>query len=295
LHRLLPVQLPADAAMDSSHTKTFILLAAHLSRMKLMTDYVTDQRSVLDQCTRILNAMLDIALLRKWLSTAVSVVILMQTLAQANWHTDHPLMVLPHFNEEIIERIGPDCTIPLLKDQFRLDGANVEQARKKAIKKILDAVDALLRWPVLQPKKFILHSESGSSYEVDYLQDERWPEYVQVEADASYRIVFSVEMIGPYKFETDAFCPRFHKERTAGWIVIVGEKDTGEALCCKKFPPVAGFRHLSIPFRIPKRLGRHIFTVFILSDSYLGVDQEYNLHCDIIAKTGANNGGKSLD
>lgn len=50
--------------------------------------------------------MLDISLLRQWLSTAISVVILMQMIAQAVWHTDHPLKVLPHFNEEIIERIG---------------------------------------------------------------------------------------------------------------------------------------------------------------------------------------------
>lgn len=50
--------------------------------------------------------MLDITLLRKWLSTALSVVILMQMVAQAVWHTDHPLLVLPHFSEDVIEKIG---------------------------------------------------------------------------------------------------------------------------------------------------------------------------------------------
>ncbi|VDN00619.1 unnamed protein product, partial [Onchocerca ochengi] len=49
LQQIMPLELPANAAMDSSHTKAFLLLEAHLSRIKLMTDYITDQRSMLDQ------------------------------------------------------------------------------------------------------------------------------------------------------------------------------------------------------------------------------------------------------
>lgn len=54
---MMLLKLPADAALDSAHTKAFLLLEAHLSRIKLMTDYITDQRSMLDQCFRILNVM----------------------------------------------------------------------------------------------------------------------------------------------------------------------------------------------------------------------------------------------
>ncbi|MCP9260699.1 Activating signal cointegrator 1 complex subunit 3 [Dirofilaria immitis] len=255
LQQIMPLKLPANAAMDSSHTKAFLLLEAHLSRIKLMTDYITDQRSMLDQCMRILNvmAMLDISLLRKWLSTALSVVILMQMIAQAAWHTDHPLLAVPHFNEE--------------------------QATKKAIKKLLEvtiiderqateAVDALLRWPVLQPRSCMLCG-ANQIIKIDYLQDERWPKYINVESDTLYRLLFTVELVGPYRFEKDAFCPRFHKEKSAGWIVIIGEKDTGEVFGCKK--------------------GRHIFTIFLMSDSYIGIDQEYNIHCEIAERRNAEN------
>ncbi|OZC07839.1 Sec63 domain protein [Onchocerca flexuosa] len=299
LQQVMPLKLPANAAMDSSHTKAFLLLEAHLSRIKLMTDYITDQRSMLDQCMRILNAMLDISLLRKWLSTALSVIILMQMIAQATWHTDHPLLVLPHFNEEIIDAIGADSTVPMLKNYFGFDGMNIEQARKKAIKKLLDvtiinerqateAVDALLKWPILQPRNCVLCS-TNQVFEIDYLQDERWPKYINVESDMLYRMLFTVEMVGPYRFETDAFCPRFHKEKSAGWIVIIGEKDTVEVLCCKKISSITGSKQLVVPFRMPKKLGRHIFTIFILSDSYIGIDQEYNLHCEITEKINLEN------
>uniref|UniRef100_A0A915PDR7 Activating signal cointegrator 1 complex subunit 3 n=1 Tax=Setaria digitata TaxID=48799 RepID=A0A915PDR7_9BILA len=330
LQRTMPIKLPAGVAMDSSHTKALLLLEAHLSRMKLMTDYVTDQRSMLDQCIRILNAMLDISFLRKWLSTALSVVVLMQMIAQAIWHTDHPLLVIPHFSEEIIDRIGADATIPIIKNRFGLDKENVVQARRKAIKKLLDmtviderqateAVDALLKWPVLLPRKCIL-SGANRLFEIDYLQDGRWPKYINVESDILYRILFAFELVGPYRFETDAFCPHFHKEKTVGWILIIGEKDTGEILCHKKVPPIASSKQFVVSFRMPKRfrypcyyvpglcsvhtarrcpgLSRfeksgdccfRPFEVKILCwesalYSYIGIDQEYNLYCEIVEK-----------
>uniref|UniRef100_A0A158Q7W7 Activating signal cointegrator 1 complex subunit 3 n=1 Tax=Elaeophora elaphi TaxID=1147741 RepID=A0A158Q7W7_9BILA len=299
LQQIMPLKLPADAALDSSHTKAFLLLEAHLSRIKLMTDYITDQRSMLDQCFRILNAMLDVSLLHKWLSTALSIIILMQMIAQAAWHTDHPLVVIPHFNKDVIDRIGADSTIPTLKNLFDLDKVNIKQSRKKAIKKLLDmtiideheaaeAIDALLKWPILQPRSCVLCG-ANQVFEINYLQDERWPKYVNTESNTLYRILFTVELVGPYRFETNAFCPRFHKEKIASWIVLIGEKDTGEVLCCKKIPPFTRFKQLTMPFRMPKRLGRHIFTVFIMSDSYIGIDQEYNLHCEIVEKEVSEN------
>lgn len=36
-------------------------------------------------------------------------------------------------------------------------------------------------------------------FEIDYLQDGRWPKYINVESDMSYRMLFTVELIGPYR------------------------------------------------------------------------------------------------
>lgn len=41
--------------MDSPHTKTHFLFQAYFSRLKLQTDYMTDQRSVVEQCIRMLQ------------------------------------------------------------------------------------------------------------------------------------------------------------------------------------------------------------------------------------------------
>ncbi|CAN0114677.1 unnamed protein product, partial [Heterosigma akashiwo] len=53
----------ADAyALDSPHTKTFLLLQAHFVGAELpIADYVNDTKSVLDQALRVLNGLVDIA------------------------------------------------------------------------------------------------------------------------------------------------------------------------------------------------------------------------------------------
>ena len=55
------VPLKADRhGFDSPHTKVFLLLQAHMSRVSLpVTDYLTDTKSVLEQCTRIIQVRVE--------------------------------------------------------------------------------------------------------------------------------------------------------------------------------------------------------------------------------------------
>ena len=64
---------------DSPHVKTHLLFQAHFSRLKLpVADYVTDQKSVLDQAIRICQALLDLVAESGWLATTVRAVQLQQ-------------------------------------------------------------------------------------------------------------------------------------------------------------------------------------------------------------------------
>uniref|UniRef100_A0A0N4UZQ9 Activating signal cointegrator 1 complex subunit 3 n=1 Tax=Enterobius vermicularis TaxID=51028 RepID=A0A0N4UZQ9_ENTVE len=105
LQRYLPIKLPPECEMDSPHTKAHLLFQAHLSRLPVPTDYVTDLRSVLDQCVRIIQAMLDICVIKRWLAAAINVITVLQMIVQARWYTDDPLLVLPHCTETSIDDI----------------------------------------------------------------------------------------------------------------------------------------------------------------------------------------------
>ena len=57
LARDLPVQVDATT-FDSPHTKSLLLLYAHLCRTPMpSTDYITDLKSVLDQAIRVLQVL----------------------------------------------------------------------------------------------------------------------------------------------------------------------------------------------------------------------------------------------
>lgn len=75
-------------------------MQAHFSHLPLPnTDYGTDTKSVLDQSIRILQAMIDIAAERGFLSTAIRIQLLMQCIIQARWQDDPIALCLPHVDE----------------------------------------------------------------------------------------------------------------------------------------------------------------------------------------------------
>ena len=78
------VRWPVDmATIGDAHTKTNLLLQAHLSRLPVpITDYVTDTKGALDNSLRLLQAMVDIAADAGWLNTALSIMRLIQSLMQ---------------------------------------------------------------------------------------------------------------------------------------------------------------------------------------------------------------------
>ncbi|MFH4974499.1 hypothetical protein AB6A40_001208 [Gnathostoma spinigerum] len=291
--KYLPIKLPHDAMMDSSHTKAHLLFQAHMSRFRLSTDYFTDQRSVLDQCIRIIEAMLDISMLCRWLSTALNIVALLQSIIQARWYTDNPLLVLPNLDEESSEHLLLDGTVPMLQHEFGLDEQCIaKNAMERGISRILEhttlsesqaaeTIEALMHWPIIRPR-FCRLTQGDETVELNLLQDERRPHFTTVKSDSTYKISFGVEAIGPNRFDTAAYAPKFAKEKSAGWMLFLGEKDTNRLIAFSKIPYITGFKTLKVNMKAPQEKGRHIIHLFLLSDSYLGIDQEYSLHLEVV-------------
>ena len=71
----LSQQLPLKVnsyTFDSPHTKVNLLLQAHFTRATLPSvDYLTDTKSVLDQCLRIMQSVLDMSAASGWLNTCI--------------------------------------------------------------------------------------------------------------------------------------------------------------------------------------------------------------------------------
>ena len=77
----------------------------------------------------------------------------------------------------------------------------------------------------------------------------------------------------------------FSKPKDEGWFFVLGENDVNDLLALKR---VTFARReettVSLSFYTPKDSGRKIYSLFLLSDSYLGLDQQYEINFEVIAQ-----------
>ncbi|KAK6737851.1 hypothetical protein RB195_020139 [Necator americanus] len=284
LQRKLRIRF-ATSVMDSSHTKAHLLFQAHFSRTEIPTDYRTDLKSVLDQCVRILQAMRDVCQLNGWLSTVLRITILQQMCYSGRWHDDHPLLCLPHLKNYDAENIGDRATIPLLQNQFDVEKASGSDIVEKRAKNLLlesttleemeikEVVRALCRWPILSVGGLQL-CKGTEKFRIE-------DEWLQLQRNTHYKLQFHINMLGPNRFNTEAFLTQWSKEKTASWIVIIGEKDIDRLTSITHVSAVQGDRSVRIDFVTPDKGGRCYITVFIMSDCHLGIDQELQIKADL--------------
>jgi len=67
-----------------------------------------------------------------------------------------------------------------------------------------------------------------------------------------------------------AYAPRFPKVKDEGWWVILGEVDSRELLALKRLGGVREKSRVSLALYVPKEPCRKIYTVYLISDCYVG-------------------------
>lgn len=106
--RMLPLPIKASEA-ESPHVKAFVLFQAQFARTPLPMDYVTDQKSTLDNAIRVVQAMVDVAAYHGHLYTALRCMTLMQCMVQGRWWSDATLLQLPHVRPEMLAEVARAC------------------------------------------------------------------------------------------------------------------------------------------------------------------------------------------
>merc|ERR1719263_483454 len=69
--------------------------------------------------------------------------------------------------------------------------------------------------------------------------------------------------------------PRFPKEKEEGWWLVIGDPATNSLLCIKRLTLQLKAR-VKLDFVAPEA-GEYTYTLYLMCDSYLGCDQEYEL------------------
>lgn len=294
----LPVN---EHTFDSPHTKTHLLLQAHFCREHLpMSDYHTDTKSVLDQAIRILQAMIDVAADEGWLITALRVMNLIQMVLQGRWNHQCPLLILPHIETHLLhcfrnpERKGKTL-IDNLPELLTVSSGKRHHLVKMLTPELTDnQVEEI--WEVIQKLPVIDIRLHVKGWWADSNQEEKkkvegaikgFPQddqYITVHADQEYVLEIDLTRISSrrHKLDQKAYSPRFPKAKTEGWFIVLGDIENKELLALKRVGFVQSRSTVQLSFYTPENPGRAIYSLYVMSDSYLGLDQQYIICLDVI-------------
>jgi activating signal cointegrator complex subunit 3 len=101
--------------------------------------------------------------------------------------------------------------------------------------------------------------------------------YIQLHADQEYVLCVKPQ-VGCKTSHANA--PRFPRPKDVGWFMILGLDSECELLALKRTP--ANNRAVNLSFTTPSTLGKAVLTLYIISSCYLGIDQQYDLHIEVI-------------
>uniref|UniRef100_A0AAQ6A7X1 Activating signal cointegrator 1 complex subunit 3 n=1 Tax=Amphiprion ocellaris TaxID=80972 RepID=A0AAQ6A7X1_AMPOC len=251
----------------------------------------------------ILTAMLDVAASEGWLVTAISICNLVQMIVQGRWLHDSSLLTLPHVEQQDLYLFrkgrsdvgGFNGSIEGLPELIA--ACNGKESVFAAIvgqefqsNQIAQAWTFLSHLPMVQVEMSMKGwwEESQEQMErplpvagVNLREESSW---LVVHADQEYVLQVSLRPMCLFlqrKQESKAQASRFPKVKDEAWFLVLGEVDRRELLAVKRLGYVRNHTVASVAFYTPERTGKCIYTLYLMSDSYLGLDQQYDIHLNV--------------
>ena len=219
----------------------------------------------MSKAVRLIQASVDVLSSNGWLSPAVAAMELSQMVTQAMWSKDSYLKQLPHFTTEIVQR----CTDKGLETIF--DVMEMEDEDRNSLlglneAQMADVARFCNRYPNIELAYEVVDKErigAGQSVVVA----------VNLERED--------EVVGP------VISPFFPQKREEGWWVVIGDSKTN-ALVSIKRQTLTQKAKVKLDFVAPANPGQHSYTIYFMSDSYMGCDQEYKFTIDVKEAAGSD-------
>mmetsp|Transcript_18077 Transcript_18077/g.27114 ORF Transcript_18077/g.27114 Transcript_18077/m.27114 type:complete len:1635 (+) Transcript_18077:2-4906(+) len=257
------VRWPVREDFENPHVKANLLLQCHLARLTLpMSDFITDTRSLMDQVIRILQAMIDISAENGYLSTTLNIVHLMQLIVQGCWETKNPALLVPRMPQSIVKSFQVSGRIKSLKDLLssnpkeRIKFLEKAGARKKELKHLNET---LARLPDMEVK-YKLPNGGGQ----------------QEPAAQGSDITIMLRISRSQKLRGNVAMQKMGKSRQEGWFILVGRDRDNELVALKRVM-CKDVSTVELEFDVPEEDGKFAHTVYLVSDTYRGLDVTRNI------------------
>jgi pre-mRNA-splicing helicase BRR2 len=274
LARNLPQQLPESAQFQDPRTKALVLLHCHFSRKSLSSDLRTDQKRVLCDSINLIPAIVDVISSNGWLKPALAAMELSQMVVQGLWNKDNVLLQIPHFTKEIVDRCmayqGED-QIESVFDILSLDDEVRNDLLRLPDEKMADVAVFCNNYPNIEV-----------GFEVQDPDDITASDPVQIAVKLEREVDEDDEEMQDESLLGTVAAPLFPREKKEGWWIVVGNTKTNSLLSLKRVT-LQKSQKVMLEFMAPEEPGDYNLTLFCMSDSYLGCDQEYSVQISVAA------------
>lgn len=103
--------------------------------------------------------------------------------------------------------------------------------------------------------------------------------------ESTYNIDIQLHRLGKTKgHDGRIHAPKFPKPQYESWWIVLGDPETDELLALKRLSMRNGPNETltskastSISFDTPERLGKHRYTLYLMCDGYIGLDQQVDI------------------
>lgn len=256
----VPVKM-AQPDFDSPHFKAFVLLQAHFSRMSLPIDLAKDQEIILSKVISLLSATVDILSSDGHLN-AMNAMEMSQMVVQAIWDRDSPLKQIPHFTPEVVKAANGYG----VKDIFDfMEAMNPEENPQYS--QLIKAM-GLSQKQLTEAANFTNNNYPDVSLEFEVEDPENLhagePSFLNIQIDREDDEEEEVDLV--------VHAPFYPAKKMENWWLVVGDEGTKTLLAIKRVT-VGKQLKVKLEFTVPTP-GKHDLKLFLMSDSYVGVDQE---------------------
>ncbi|KAI7887163.1 activating signal cointegrator 1 complex subunit 3 [Lichtheimia hyalospora FSU 10163] len=276
IEKFIPYKVRGSRDFKSPHIKAYVLTQAHISRIELpISDYITDQITVLDSSIRFCQAMIDVAADAGYLTTTLTIMNMLQCIKQARWPEESTLLTLPKLKSRMLNYIKhPRSKKPLTCL------AELMQYSDKQIRTIFENVPGLSPSDLNEIQRVV-----GRLPNMDVTTTivSKKPYLIP---ETAYKIQVQLSRRGNKRGTHDGkvYAPQFPKPQYESWWLVMGDPETDELLALKRISMRNGPNETlgnkatsTINFETPVHLGKHKYAMYLMCDGYLGLDQQLDI------------------
>lgn len=258
LHNRVPLKFSVTANLESTAFKTFVLLQAYFSRLKLPQDLEIDLKEILKKSVPLVNAIVDI-LSGEGNLNATTAMDVSQMLIQGVWDTDSPLKQVPCFNSQILNKCV-EKNIETVYDIMSLEDEEREEIINLNNKEMYRVANFVNSYPNVELQYAIdlsdpIISNEPKSIVVTLARDDE-PESLEVVSD------------------------KFPFKKTENWWIVIGEASSKQLHSIRRVTLKEESQNYTLDVTIPEP-GHHKLSIWCICDSYLDADKEVSFEVDV--------------